>query len=99
MHGRANTAPITLAATMLLPAATTNTSNERNGLVPTILETTHVGAEVAEGHGCHPLHRMIFRPNQRHEDVQRPLLQDRIAVLQVRRKVSKRPRGFPRNQG
>lgn len=61
-------------------------------------QSTNVRAEVAKGHGCHPLHGVIFRPNQRHEDVQRPLLEDRISMLQVRRKVSERPGGFPRNQ-
>ncbi len=60
---------------------------------------THVGAEVAKGHRRHPLHRVIFRPDERHEDVESPFLQDRIAVLQVRRKVTEGPRRFSRNQG
>lgn len=60
---------------------------------------THVGAEVAKSHRRHPLHRVIFRPDERHEDVESPFLQDRIAVLQVRRKVSEGPSGFSRNQG
>lgn len=42
---------------------------------------THIGAQVAKGHRRHPLHRVIFRSDLRHQNGQRPLLQDCIAVL------------------